>query len=123
MAAESLQDVSQRMGLQLGPEPGVVGLDPAMILALLQLLQILVRCYLNRPGRRPGILVRLCRMNGPLVRRWLRDQVEEASQTSAQFQALGGDRLVEQIRLELSKLEPDTATEVLHELAATVSSD
>lgn len=123
MASEKLSDISQRMGLQLGPEPGVVGLDPAMILALLQLLQLLVRCYLNRPGRRPGLLVRLCRLNGPVIRRWLRDQIEEACQTSAEFQALGGDRLVEEIRHELAKLEPDTAPEVLHELAAMDSSD
>lgn len=118
MAREDLQTISARMGLQLGPEPGVVGLGPATILMLLQLLQVLIKCYLNRPGHRPGLLVRLCRLNGPVIRRWLRDQIEEATPTSAEFQALGGDRLVEEVRHELAKLEPETAAEVLHELAA-----
>lgn len=91
----------------------------AMLILLLEILQTLLKCYLNRRTANPERLVNLARRRSRAMRIWLSWHIEEQARTAAAYTAIGGERTTDAVMEVLATVPGDRADDLFYKLAAT----
>lgn len=110
-------DVAEIMAPRCGSDPAV-GLNPALLVVLLEVVQRLIVCYMKRPTANPGRLVRMARRRSRAMKIWLAWQAESVCANAATYNAISGDRVADAIMEVLATVNSEHATEKFEKLAA-----